>query len=87
MEKVSRAEFAKHPGQYQEKAMFGQPVIITNGREKTPKTVLLSYELFREFALQNRRALYTADLDDNTINQIINGEMDSRHDELNDLLD
>jgi len=87
MERVTRAEFAKQPGRYQEEAMFGQPVIITNGRDKKPKTVLVSYDLFEQLVAQNRRSIQTAALDQETLADILKGEMDPRHNYLNDLLD
>ena len=87
METVTRAQFAKQPGRYQEEAMFGQPVIITNGRDRKPRTVLLSYEMFEQLVVQNRRVIQTMALGQDTLSDILNGEMDPRHNHLNDLMD
>ena len=87
METITRADFAKEPGKYQEEAQFRQPVIITTGRNKKPGTVLLSYEMFKELISQSRYSLLTKELDSKTFGKIMSAEMDHKHEYLNDLLD
>ena len=87
METVTRADFAKEPGRYQEEAQFRQPVVITTGRNKKPGTVLVSYEMFRELVSQSRHSFLTKDLDSKTFDNIMSAEMDSKHEHLNDLME
>ncbi len=86
MEKVTKARFSRQIGKYQEKAMLGEPIIITAGRDQKPKTVLLSYELFEQLATKNRRVVKTEHLDSDILNEILNGEMNSIHNKLESLI-
>lgn len=80
---ATSTEFQQNVGRYQDSAQRDPVFITKNGR---PHTVLLSAHHF-EVLTRGRIAGKTADLDDATLQAILNAEMDPAHDHLNALLD
>jgi len=82
-ETATSTEFQQNVGRYQDIAQRGPVFITKNGR---PHSVLLSAHHF-EVLTKGRIAGKTADLDDATLQAIVNSKMDTKHDHLNALLD
>ena len=80
---ATSTEIQQNVGRYQDTAQRDPVFITKNGR---PHTVLLSAHHF-EVLTRGRIAGKTADLDEATLQAILNSKMDPKHDHLNDLLD
>ena len=76
MSVVTSAEFQRHLGLYQDKAL-NEPVTITrNGRERL---VLLSVEEFQRLKRRDRRAFATKELTAGSIKAVKAARMNKRH--------
>jgi prevent-host-death family protein len=81
METVSSADFQRHVGRYQDRALV-EPVLVTrNGRERL---VLLSAEEYQRLKRLDRQALSVADLSDEELATIAASSVSSEFDHLND---
>lgn len=84
---VPASEFAKNFGRYREAAQR-EPVTVTNHDRVT--AVLISAQDFEEYQRLKRlstRSLHVTELTEEALGAIASSEMDSRHRDLDDLMD